>query len=165
MNVRRIRADEGERLRAIRLSALADAPSAFGSTLAEEQALPLERWTRFAEETAGSDTTAIFVAEEQDRLYGMARGFVHENYSEIVRLVSMWVDPARRRSGIGAMLVEQVAAWAGERGALRLQLWVTETNQAARSLYARQGFAVTAHTKPLPSNPSLQEILMVLELI
>lgn len=165
MNIRRIRADEGERLRAIRLSALADAPSAFGSTLAEEQDLPLEHWTRYAAESAGSDKSVIFVAEEEDQWHGMIRGFVHEKYSEIVRMASMWVDPARRRSGIGAMLVERVAAWAGERGARRLQLWVTETNHAARSLYARQGFAVTTQTKPLPSNPSLQEILMVRELI
>jgi GNAT superfamily N-acetyltransferase len=165
MNIRRIKPDEGARLRAIRLAALADTPNAFGSTFAEEQALPFERWTRFAEETASLDTATIFVAEEQDQWYGMARGFVHANYSEIVRLVSMWVDPARRRTGVGAMLVEAVVDWARARGARSVQLWVTETNHAARSLYARRGFVDTIHTKPLPSNPALQEILMVRELL
>ena len=33
MTIRRIRADEGLRLRAIRLAAIADAPMAFGETL------------------------------------------------------------------------------------------------------------------------------------
>jgi GNAT superfamily N-acetyltransferase len=165
MNIRRIKAEDGPRLRAIRLAALADAPAAFGSTLAEEQILPAEHWTRYAQEAAASDTSAIFVAEEEARWYGMVRGFVHEKYYDIVRIASMWVDPARRRSGVGAMLLKQVAAWAAERDARRLQLWVTETNHAARTLYARQGFVDTTHTKPLPSNPALQEVLMVRELL
>jgi len=165
MNVRRVKADEGPRLRAIRLSALADAPNAFGSTLQEEQAFPPEHWTRYAQEAAVSETKAIFVAEEDERWFGLVRGFVHEDYSEIVRLVSMWVDPSWRRSGVGSILVDAVIDWARGRGAKCVQLWVTETNQAARSLYTRKRLMDTAHTKPLPSNPTLREILMVLELI
>src|SRR5262245_22889432 len=42
ITVRRIQAEEWEWLRAIRLRALADAPMAFGSTLADEQAQPDE---------------------------------------------------------------------------------------------------------------------------
>jgi GNAT superfamily N-acetyltransferase len=165
MNVRRIKTDEGPRLRAIRLNALADAPSAFGSSLEEEQALPSEHWTRYAQEAATSETMAIFVAEEDEHWFGLVRGFVHKDYSEIVRLVSLWVDPSRWRLGVGAMLVETVIDWARGRGAKCVQLWVTETNQAARSLYTRKRFMDTAHTKLLPSNPSLREVLMVLELI
>lgn len=165
MNVRRVEADEGPRLRAIRLRALADAPDAFGSTLQEEQALPLEHWTRYALEGTTSETMGIFVAEEGTHWYGMARGFVHKDYSEIVRLASMWVDPSRRRSGVGSSLVEAVIDWARGRRAQQVQLWVTETNLTARSLYIQKRFTDTAHTKPLPSNPSLREILMALELI
>jgi len=44
MEIRRIRADEGLRLRAIRLHALADSPMAFGSTLAREEAYPETIW-------------------------------------------------------------------------------------------------------------------------
>jgi GNAT superfamily N-acetyltransferase len=165
VNVRRIHANEGLRLRAIRVNALADAPNAFGSTFEEEQALLPEHWTRHAQEGAGSDTMAIFVAEEQQHWFGLVRGFVHRDYSEIVRLASMWVDPSRRRLGVGAVLVETMIDWARGRGAKCVQLWVTETNQAARSLYTRKRFMDTAHTKLLPSNPSLREVLMVLELI
>ena len=42
--VRQIRADEGPRLRALRLRALADSPWAFGSTLAREAAFLDDVW-------------------------------------------------------------------------------------------------------------------------
>ena len=54
--VRRIRADEALRLRAFRLRALADAPTAFGSTLAREEAFPESVWhERASAGAAGSE--------------------------------------------------------------------------------------------------------------
>ena len=44
ITVRRVGAEEWERLRVIRLRALTDAPMAFGSTLADEQARSDEFW-------------------------------------------------------------------------------------------------------------------------
>ena len=165
MEIRRIRAHEGPRLRALRLRALADAPTAFGSTLAEAQAHPQEYWERRARESAVAETSAIFVAEENGHWYGIAGSFIHRDHPHTVRLVSMWVDPIRRRSGVGSALVEAVLQWARGREAECLQLWVTDANHAARSLYTRHGFAETEHIKPLPSNPILQEVLMVRHLI
>jgi GNAT superfamily N-acetyltransferase len=164
VEIRRIRIDDSDRLRQFRLRALADAPAAFGQTLAEAQKRTAEQWAAFARETATSEADTIFVAEDHGQWYGMAGAFVEAEHPDSVRLVSMWVDPARRRSGIGAALVEAVAEWARGRRARRLELWVTETNEPARSLYARQRFVATDQTKPLPSNPSLQEVLMVREL-
>ena len=164
MNIRRIRAEEGLRLRELRLRALADAPTAFGSTLVEEQARPKEDWDQLAAEEASSDARARFVAEQNTRWYGMAGVFVLQDQPEIAQLISMWVDPARRRSGIARALVDAVVRWARGRGARRLQLWVTGTNHQAMSLYACAGFAATERVQPLPSNPAVQQVLMVLEL-
>lgn len=164
MEIRRIRVDDGSRLRALRLKALADAPTAFGQTLAEAQKRTEEQWTAFARETATSQTDTIFVAEDCGRWCGMAGAFVQADHPDSVRLVSMWVDPDHRRSGVGAALVEAVAEWAGRRRARSLELWVTESNESARSLYTRQGFVATDQSKPLPSNPALREVLMVREL-
>lgn len=164
MEVRRIRAHEGPRLRALRLSALADAPTAFGSSLAEAQGHPADYWDSLAWERANAQTSATFVVEENERWYGMVGCFIHRDYPEIVRLVSMWVDPTRRKSGVGTSLVEAVVQWARACGAKCVQLWVTDTNHRAKSLYARSGFVATEHTKPLPSNPTLHEVLMVREL-
>jgi len=54
MEIRRIRADEGLRLKALRLRALADSPMAFGSTLAREQAYPDALWHERAATGAGA---------------------------------------------------------------------------------------------------------------
>ncbi len=161
VQVRRVRPDEGLRLRAIRLRALAEAPAAFGWTHAEALGQPQEFWDGVCREHAAGAAYTMFVAEEGETWYGMARGFVHRDYPSIVRLASMWVDPARRRGGVGAALVEAVTAWARERSASCVQLWVTDTNRAAKALYARQGFAETGRTKPHPSDPGLREALMV----
>src|SRR5262245_55304453 len=50
--VRRVRLEEGLRLRELRLQALARAPQAFGSTLAREVAFALEVWHQRAADCA-----------------------------------------------------------------------------------------------------------------
>ena len=161
--VRRIRAQEGPHLRALRLRALADAPTAFGSTVAETLAHPQEYWDRLAQEAAVGETHARFVAEENGRWYGMVGSLLTRDRPETAQLVSMWVDPTRRRSGIGTALVDVAVRWARGCGARRIQLWVTDTNRPAKSLYVRNGFVETERTQPLPSNPTLREVLMVRE--
>ena len=63
--IRRIRPDEGLRLRA--LHALADAPEAFGSTLAREEAFPEEVWHERAMGGAAGGDRVTFIAEQDGR--------------------------------------------------------------------------------------------------
>jgi GNAT superfamily N-acetyltransferase len=56
-------------------------------------------------------------------------------------IFGMRTRPERRRSGLGRRTVGALAAWAVEQSAARLYLQVEEDNAAARSLYARLGFA------------------------
>jgi GNAT superfamily N-acetyltransferase len=165
MPIRQIRAEEGEQFRAVRLQAIADSPSAFGSTLAETEARPPEYWAHRAGRGAAGEETVLFVAEEAGGWVGVVGGFLEEEGgARSVDLVSMWVNPAFRRQGLARQLVERLIAWARGRGAERVALWVTETNAAAITLYVRRGFAATGETQPLPSNPALSERRMVLEL-
>ena len=55
VHIRTIRCDEGPALRAIRLRALAESPSAFGSTLAATAAMSMEEWARRAEQHAAGE--------------------------------------------------------------------------------------------------------------
>jgi hypothetical protein len=63
MEIRRIRADEGLRLRALRLHALGDSPTAYGSTLASEELYPESIWHERAASGAAGDKVVTIVAE------------------------------------------------------------------------------------------------------
>jgi GNAT superfamily N-acetyltransferase len=162
--VRRIRPDEGPRLRAHRLRALADAPMAFGSTLAREEAFTDDVWRDRAAGGASGADRVTFIAERDGRWIGLASGLAADpddpERAEPL-LVGMFVDGAERGRGIGAALVEAVVAWARARGATRLWLWVTATNDPAVALYGKCGFRPTGEQKPLGHSPSLAEVRMV----
>src|SRR5438477_1933170 len=122
VNVRPIRPDEGLRLRALRLRALADAPTAFGSTLAREEAFPEQVWhERAAGGAAGADRVT-FVAERDGGWIGLATGIADDPNEAGPMLVGMFVDAAERRRHLGAALVEAVTHWARGRGDTCLSL-------------------------------------------
>src|SRR5215471_21712454 len=97
MNIRRIRADEGLKLRTIRLRALADAPTAFGSTLAREEAFSESIWHDRAAGGAMGDDRVTFIAERDARWIGLATGLADDPETEGPVLVGMFVDAAERR--------------------------------------------------------------------
>ncbi|PYO36867.1 MAG: GNAT family N-acetyltransferase [Candidatus Rokuibacteriota bacterium] len=162
--VRRIRPGEGLRLRALRLHALADAPMAFGSTLAREEAFADRVWDERATGGAGGDERVTFIAERDGRWIGVATGLADDPDGPGPVLVGMFVDPAERGRGVGRALVEAVTAWARARGAGCLCLWVTSTNNPAIALYDRCGFRPTGDTQPLAHTPALTELRMVRDL-
>jgi GNAT superfamily N-acetyltransferase len=167
LEIRQIRAGEGLRLRTLRLHALADAPTAFGSTLAREAAFPESVWHERAAGGAGGGDRITLVAEQDGRWVGLVTGLAEDpedpKQSGPV-LGGMFVDGTERRHGVGAMLVEGVAAWARARGAARLSLWVTSSNESAIALYRKCGFRPTGETKPLAHTPTLAELRMVRDL-
>lgn len=158
--IRRIGGDEAVQLRDLRLRALADAPQAFGSTLAEARRQPDAFWQERARQSSDGSGQCLFVAAEADRWVGLAGGVASAERAQTVEIVSMWVDPAVRRRGIASRLVEVVASWSRAQGATRLELWVTSSNTPALGLYAALGFMQTGRSQPLPSHPWMQEIEM-----
>ncbi len=164
VEVRRIRPDEGLRLRALRLRALADSPMAFGSTLAREEAFPARVWHERAAGGAAGDERVTFIAERDGEWVGLATGLADDEEGSEPMLVGMFVDPAERGRSVGRALVEAVTAWARARGAGRLSLWVGSANNPAIALYAACGFRPTGDTQPLAHTPSLTELRMVSDL-
>ena len=142
-------------VRDVRLAALADAPDAFESSLAREQALPEADWRGLVR--AGGQRLAWL----GDAPVGLARGTVHGDEHH---LVGMWVSPAARGYGVAAALVRSVVDWAHSVGAPRLFLWVVGDNTAAQALYRRAGFAPTGRTQPLSTRPWQTEAQYVLDL-
>ena len=156
--IERIRPDEWARLRSVRLAALTDSPAAFGSTLERELAFGDHEWQARAAASAEGSDRATFLARSGDEVVGIVGGFVE---GDAVELVSMWVAPSARGTGLGRSLVERVVEWtADDTGAARVDLWVVRGNDAAQALYERMGFAVTDDVQPLPSDPCKDEIRM-----
>jgi GNAT superfamily N-acetyltransferase len=158
--VRRIRPDEAGPLRAARLRALADAPEAFGSTLARESAFADTVWVERATHGAAGEDQVTYVAAEDDRLVGLATGHLEGGRFD---LFGMFVEPEARGRGIGTALVAAVIGWASGRGATSLYLGVTETNRPAIALYERCGFRPTGVRRPLEHTPALTVLEMVRE--
>ena len=140
-------------LREIRLQALRDAPYAFSSTHAGEAAFADDEWHRRA---ARDGSFLAFLPEVSPA--GLGGGYLAA--PDTVELISMFVRPQARGRGVGEAIIEAVAGWAIQQGAVTVHLWVTETNKPARMLYERCGFTVTGERQPLPSSPALGEIGM-----
>jgi len=132
-----------EAVRLVRLRALADAPEAFGSTLGHEQERTPDGWRRWL---SGPGAAFLLIAEGPEPL-GLAAGYRPEDDPSVVHLVSMWVDPAVRRRGGAALLVEAVLAWSTEAGVGTVRLHVVEGNEDARRVYERHRFRLTGRSE------------------
>ena len=125
LRVRRLVADDWAQLRAARLAALAEAPYAFSSTLAREQAFDEDLWRS----RAGACRT--FGAFDGAAIVGLATGFPIDSESADSHngagpagdsqpgwhLVGMWVAPGCRGQGVADQLVEAVCDLARQAGA------------------------------------------------
>jgi GNAT superfamily N-acetyltransferase len=145
--IRPVSREEWERVRDLRLRALADAPDAFGSTLDLERGNGPAEWIGWIEGWEGA-TNAMFVAERGDRWIGMAVGS-RTGEEDHAHLYGMWVDPMWRGAGVGARLVEGVLGWAWSWGARWVGLGVTESNDGATGFYENLGFVDTGERYPL----------------
>ena len=146
MTVEQMRPDDWERVRAVRLRALGDAPDAFGATLEQEQARPPESWrTRLA-----SAQAATFVATCQGEDVGFAMGAEYHGRDRAAGLFGMWTAPDRRGCGVATELVEAVINWARSASYERVSLDVADDNTSAVRLYERMGFTPTGVTGTLP---------------
>jgi GNAT superfamily N-acetyltransferase len=160
MKARRLQRDEGDQLRELRLRALADAPRELGRFLDDEAAFPSSYWRAIAEDTRAGNRRVCVVADGGEQLVGMVGGDWEEPVSR-VHLVALWVEPASRGKGVGKTLVAEVLAWARERQAQRVELWVVDDAPAAAALYASCGFVETGVHQAVPHSPGQKERLLV----
>lgn len=166
LHVRRLAAHEWRALREIRLRALADAPTAFGTTHAEATAYSDAEWAQRAARGADGGESVTYIAiTDNGEWVGMAGGILYPEEPRAADLVGMWVDPAQRGQGAGDALIAAVCGWARAAGALRLYLWVTDGNLPAQRLYERNSFAFAGRSAPLRSYPTLTESLMQRDLV
>ncbi|SKB02732.1 GNAT family N-acetyltransferase [Aeromicrobium choanae] len=131
--IRPVEPDDWSRWRAIRLRALdEDAPAFACSAHAWLDGGDTEQ--RWRERIAAPGRLFLATMDGRDvAMIGLAPGDEPE-------LISMWVAPEARRSGIGVALVETVVREAGARA---LSLRVMALNAGAIAFYERCGFVLT----------------------
>jgi GNAT superfamily N-acetyltransferase len=157
IELRELTPDGWRTWRELRLNALAEAPYAFGSRLADWQGEGdrEERWR----DRLGIPGSYNLVALLDGDPAGMASGIPGDE-DGVAELISMWVSPAARGRGVGDRLLAAVEGWARRAGAGVLELAVAQDNPNARALYLRSGFADTGRPGDLMPDGVRRELVM-----
>jgi ribosomal protein S18 acetylase RimI-like enzyme len=149
IEIRVIGGDDWQLWRDLRLAALADAPDAFGSTLADWRDAPEPRWR---ERLSGPDDRN-FVAYLDGTPVGMATATPANPHT--VDLISMYVAASARGHGIADQLITAVVDRARALGAGTVRLDVRHTNARAAAVYRRHGFVPS----PVPAEDPLERTM------
>ncbi|SEM13432.1 GNAT family N-acetyltransferase [Streptacidiphilus jiangxiensis] len=180
--VRRITSGEWRELRALRLEALKDSPTAFSVTYAATEAFPDQVWQAMAAEAATSDSTALFVAvavavdetrptdptdstdstDPAGAWLGMAGAAPMVDIPDHAHVYSVYVTPAHRgRRGPADALMRAAIGFAEAHiDVAHLTLGVHESNVRAQTFYARLGFEPTGLRVPYPLDPAEQLVIL-----
>ena len=142
IEARRITEDQWPAYRELRLDALRQDPTAFGSSYEEEAQLNEEEWKKRTRTAlcafSGSDmigmTTYLRISQQKNR--------------HLAYIFAVYVKPSHRGQGVARQLIEKALAdIQAMPGVVKVKLTVTESQRAAVALYKRFGFRVTGTLK------------------
>ena len=160
--IRAVRAGDGPIVRDVCMQMLLDAPGAFESTLAEVEGRSPTEWILFVEHCAKGAEMSAFLAEDSFGVCGFVRANINDPRTPpgTVLVSQLWAAPHQRGRGLGRELMNAVTRWAEERQAARISLGVAESNLEVQKFYERLGYSDIGIRVPLPSNPTLQVVVM-----
>ena len=161
-SIRRLSRHEWRAYRELRLSALADSPDAFATTLAQARTREDADWSRQAAAGAESPSEAALVAELDSRLVGLVWVRLDDSDPDRAHVYQMWVAPEFRGRGAGRELLATAIRFADRAGARRVALSVTRGHVEALGLYRSAGFAPVGDPEPL--RPGSDELVQPMQL-
>jgi DNA-binding MarR family transcriptional regulator/GNAT superfamily N-acetyltransferase len=83
-----------------------------------------------------------WIAEKDGEVVGSV--FLMQRSKTVAQLRLLYVEPAARGLGIGAKLIEECVRFARQAGYRKIVLWTQSELDAARRLYKKAGFRITA---------------------
>ena len=139
IRVQPVAAGDWEKLKELRLRALATDPDAFGGTHEHAAALPASEWKQRAEASERGQQSRWFAAVGGDGEWvGIALAAADDAGS--AHLFGMWVQPHARGSSAAGLLCDACVEWAASRGHQTIELTVVVDNARAAALYRKAGF-------------------------
>ena len=128
-------------------------PTDLEAILAIEEASFTHPWTRdmYLAELENRGVSYLYVAKHADgRIVGFCACW---RVLDELHINNLAVTPAERRAGVAAALLTRVMAEGTTLGARRATLEVRRSNDAARRLYAKFGFALAGVRPAYYTNP------------
>jgi RimJ/RimL family protein N-acetyltransferase len=142
---RKLKKDEWQKYRKIRLEALKNDPQAFGSSYESEIHRSDREWEEIlmSSDTDGSKTIFVGIDKNNDDLLAIGGAYAENDLGEW-NIIAIYVDPEHRGQGIGKILLSEIIdILKARRDIKRLMLRVNVNQRAAINLYTRLGFVTT----------------------
>lgn len=162
IEVRAVQIGEWQRLRSIRLEALADSPEAFITTHAEASDFPQDLWEGRVAKGAAGESQITVIGIDGDDTVAMAVGLWDPGRSgSVMPVVAVFVAPRVRRLGVGSLIMGALHEWGRANGAIGASLWVVDGNDTASRFYKRLGYRPTLDRHKITVPPVRWETRLV----
>jgi len=138
VEIRQLASSDWQAWKSLRLSALQESPTSFGSSYEEECDMSSQKWQEWIEKEA------LFGAFIDDSLIGATgvRRLEGRRAAHRGTVFAVYVAPAFRRQKIASLLLQKLFAYAQSAGMTQLQIGVDTVNEAAIHFYEKIGFKV-----------------------
>jgi GNAT superfamily N-acetyltransferase len=156
IELRELTPDDWQDWRELRLAALADAPFAFGSQLADWVDAEESRWRARLELPGSLNLIAVL----DGTAVGMASGVHDDEEPGVTAVISMWIAPPGRGKGVGDAMMARIESWARAASSHTLKLSVVKGNEKAHALYLRNGYLDTDEQGDLMPDGITRERIM-----
>lgn len=155
--VRRLKQNEGEIYRSLRLESLVDSPEAFASTLESALERSFESWTEQANSTASGSQRNTVLGFYGDVPVGLAALYQAPDTADTAHLIQVWVHPDHRGTELATNLICQLIMWAKDCSYRQIIAEVNVENTRAINFYQKQGFQVVEEIRTLCCGSSKRE--------
>ncbi|QDO89866.1 GNAT family N-acetyltransferase [Ornithinimicrobium ciconiae] len=164
ISVRVLEEENWSEYREARLRALKESPEAFVASAEEEESYDEARWRDRMQRSRR------LLAEQDGALLGVVSVGSHKiEEPGVGELFGLWVEPARRGTGVARKLLEAAAAQARNDDLKQLIYWVGTDNGPAVAFASSFGFRPTDNRRPMQIHgvddaEDAEELAMVLPL-
>lgn len=138
--IRRIGITEVDVFKQVRLTALQDAPDAFGTRYADALQRSAAFWKEQVEASAQGHQRATFMAYVDEQAVGMAALYCQPVDPSTAEMLQVWIAPAYRSQGIADKLVGVLLNWGQQQGVKTALATIKVDNLRALRFYKRLGF-------------------------